>query len=156
MNINVKILKGRQCCVKISPFDSIQKLKELIAVQMDIPVAQQKLVFQGKNLSDDKTIDSYQIPENGKVFLVTKKADEQESNNDTSSQQPTQFYDKLRRFLRRHFTDTDAELVLIEFKKDFESRLNSLSSLGPTTHCHSLQHVANTFVCSTCCCGGGC
>lgn len=127
MNINVKILKGRQCCVKISPFDSIQKLKELIAVQMDIPVAQQKLVFQGKNLSDDKTIDSYQIPENGKVFLVTKKADEQESNNDTSSQQPTQFYDKLRRFLRRHFTDTDAELVLIEFKKDFESRLNCLS-----------------------------
>ena len=37
--------------VQISPFDSIQKLKELIAVQMDIPVAQQKLVFQGKNLS---------------------------------------------------------------------------------------------------------
>ncbi|CAI9715710.1 4A [Octopus vulgaris] len=125
MNINVKILKGRECTVKISPSDSIQKLKELIAVQMDIPVGQQKLVYQGKNLSDEKTINSYQIPENGKVFLVTKKSDETPSPSSTA--QSSHFYDKLRLFLCRHFTDSDADLVLTEFKKDFENRLNSLS-----------------------------
>lgn len=136
MHIYVKLFKGNDFQVAVSSGQTVQGLKEILAMQIAIPVEEQKLVFKGKALGDDKKLSFYNVQEGDRLFLFTKKSDKAGTPSpgnvpkfaaDLSCCTTTALWDKLRVFLQRHFTPQDVEKVLIEFQKDFNSRIQKLS-----------------------------
>lgn len=154
MRIYVKVLKGSECEVSISPGATVKDVKLQLQDQVSIPVDQQKLIYQGKPLSDEKTLDHYKITDGAKMFLMLRKpgagmtpatssstpshtplkspdmapmAVDTQDEMFTITEDPTGFWEKLSNFLKRHFTEKDAAKVLREFKKDYERGLSSMS-----------------------------
>ncbi len=70
MQIKVKNLAGREIEIDIEPTDTIEKIKELVEQKEGIPPPQQRLIFGGKALSDDKTAAEYNILAGMTLHLV--------------------------------------------------------------------------------------
>lgn len=155
MHIYVKVLKGSECEIAVSPGVTVLEVKKLLQDQVSIPVEQQKLIFQGKQLADDKDLSHYKVGDGAKLFLMLKKpgsgvtpstsstpsssksvpqtpttfprTTEQEVPPFTIEHDPTGFWEKLTTFLKRHFTEKDALKVLQVFKKDFDNGMCNMS-----------------------------
>ncbi|KAG2201596.1 hypothetical protein INT46_007747 [Mucor plumbeus] len=68
LQITIKTLQQKQFKLDVDTSDSILSVKEKIQESQGHPVAQQKLIFSGKILVDDKKVEEYNISE--KDFLV--------------------------------------------------------------------------------------
>eukprot|EP00842_Homolaphlyctis_polyrhiza_P002226 jgi/Hompol1/3003/HPOL_003079-RA len=56
--------------IDIEPNDKIQRIKERVEEKEGIPPAQQRLIFGGKQMADDKTAADYQIEAGTVLHLV--------------------------------------------------------------------------------------
>eukprot|EP01099_Mayorella_cantabrigiensis_P005537 TRINITY_DN447_c0_g1_i1.p1 TRINITY_DN447_c0_g1~~TRINITY_DN447_c0_g1_i1.p1 ORF type:complete len:103 (+),score=45.35 TRINITY_DN447_c0_g1_i1:32-340(+) len=70
MQIKVKNLAGREIEIDIDSSDTINKIKERVEEKEGIPPPQQRLIFGGKALADDKTAASYNINAGMTLHLV--------------------------------------------------------------------------------------
>ena len=59
--IKVKTLTGKEIEIDIEADDTIARIKERVEEKEGIPPPQQRLIFGGKQMSDDKTAISYNI-----------------------------------------------------------------------------------------------
>ncbi|KAK7489731.1 hypothetical protein BaRGS_00019126 [Batillaria attramentaria] len=131
MHITVKVLNGQECTLAVSPSSQVSELKELVNTLMSIPIADQKLLYRGRTLGDDKALKEYEIVDGARLTLVVKKSS-RDSPSPVTTSQPVPaplapVWEKLHLFLRRHFRERDADLVLAEFRKNFEMGLSRLS-----------------------------
>jgi uncharacterized ubiquitin-like protein YukD len=122
MIISVKILKGGECDIEVSATESIISVKQIVAEQLRIPVDQQRLVFKGKTLLDSELLCDYNIVEGNKLHLFVR-----EDAPSTPQQATPDFFEQLQKFLEKHFTPSDAEKVLEEFRKNLSDQLRHLS-----------------------------
>jgi hypothetical protein len=84
MQVKLKDSKGATKVVELSGSDSVQKLRGLAASQFGLTgdSSSIKLIYHGKLLADDKTVESYEIKEQGVIMVIaTKKTDEQVQND---------------------------------------------------------------------------
>ncbi|GFO22629.1 ubiquitin-like protein 4a [Plakobranchus ocellatus] len=138
MHLTVKILNGQECVLAASPCSLVSDVKEQVEALLSIPVTDQKLLFKGKALMDAKPLRDYGVEDCAKITLVIKKsstkpvanvpsvgASAKPAPSNSVPQRPV--WEKLRMFLRRHFREKDAEVVLLEFQKEFERNLSTLS-----------------------------
>lgn len=70
--IFIKTLQGKTLTLDVSDTDSIASIKNKIFEKEGIPVEQQRLVFNGKQLEDNQTIADYNIEENSNIHLVLR------------------------------------------------------------------------------------
>ncbi|CAR65204.1 ubiquitin-related domain-containing protein [Yarrowia lipolytica] len=70
MKIKIKTLIGKEIEMDVEPEDQISVLKEKIEELEGIPPAQQRLVFTGKQLQDEKTIAENKIEAGASLHLV--------------------------------------------------------------------------------------
>ncbi|CAG8575289.1 7879_t:CDS:2, partial [Ambispora leptoticha] len=70
MLIKVKTLTGKEIEIDIEPSDKITRIKERVEEKEGIPPAQQRLIFGGKQMSDEKTASEYSI-EGGSVLHLS-------------------------------------------------------------------------------------
>ena len=70
--IFIKTLQGKTMTIEVSDSDTIGTIKQKIQDKEGIPPDQQRLVFNGKQLEDDKTIEDYAIEENANIHLVLR------------------------------------------------------------------------------------
>lgn len=70
MLLKVLTLTGEENEVDVEPTDKIQQIKEKLEEKVGIPVPQQRLIFQGKQLRDEKTISSYKLQGGTVLHLV--------------------------------------------------------------------------------------
>ena len=68
--IKVKTPTGREIQVDIDPDCKIQRIKEIIEEKEGIPPSQQRLIFSGKQMSDEKTAMDYKIEGGASLHLV--------------------------------------------------------------------------------------
>ncbi|KAI4976710.1 hypothetical protein ZWY2020_050317 [Hordeum vulgare] len=61
LSIKVKTLAGKDIEIDIEPTDMVDRIKEHVEEKEGIPLVQQRLMFGGKQITDDKTAPDYKI-----------------------------------------------------------------------------------------------
>nr|3M63_B Chain B, Ubiquitin domain-containing protein DSK2 [Saccharomyces cerevisiae] len=71
MSLNIHIKSGQDKWeVNVAPESTVLQFKEAINKANGIPVANQRLIYSGKILKDDQTVESYHIQDGHSVHLV--------------------------------------------------------------------------------------
>ncbi|VDP15217.1 unnamed protein product [Soboliphyme baturini] len=61
MLIKVKTLTGKEIELDIEPTDKVERIKEKVEEKEGIPPPQQRLIFAGKQMNDEKTATDYKV-----------------------------------------------------------------------------------------------
>ncbi|EAR89796.1 ubiquitin (macronuclear) [Tetrahymena thermophila SB210] len=72
LNIQIKTLTGKQIQLKCKLYDSVEILKYHIQDSEGIPIDQQRLIFQGKEIENDYSLDMYEIDDGDIINLVLR------------------------------------------------------------------------------------
>ena len=72
MQIFIVTLTGKVITLDMEPSDTIEKLKAIIKDKEGIPLDQQKLLFGGYLLQNDRTLASYNIQKESTIKLILK------------------------------------------------------------------------------------
>jgi len=126
MKVTVKILQGQECSVEIGAEDSVDRLKELVAEQLNVATCNQRILFRGKTLQEGTNIKEYNLNEGAKLHLVVKKdVSVAKAEHETGAKK---FEEELFKQMRKSFkSDDDTRKVVLAFMKNFEKRMLALS-----------------------------
>ena len=82
MQIYVKTLAGNIITLEVSGTDTIANIKQKINDKEGIPLGQQRLVYDDKQLEDDeKTLDDCGIKREATIYIVLKDVENAGGNN---------------------------------------------------------------------------
>ena len=70
MQIKVKTLTGKEIELDVEADDKVERIKEKVEEKEGIPPPQQRLIFAGKQMNDDKTCEDYKIIGGSVLHLV--------------------------------------------------------------------------------------
>ncbi|KAJ4965252.1 hypothetical protein NE237_017101 [Protea cynaroides] len=85
VTVNIRCSNGSKFSVKTSLESTVGTFKALLAQNCDIPAEQQRLIFKGRILKDDQTLESYGLQEDQTVHMVRGFAPASSTNTTTGT-----------------------------------------------------------------------
>ncbi|KAI5789766.1 ubiquitin-related domain-containing protein [Peziza echinospora] len=70
MLIKVRTLTGKEIELDIEPDDKVSRIKERVEESTGVPPVQQRLIFGGKQMADDKIASQYNLEGGAMLHLV--------------------------------------------------------------------------------------
>ncbi|KAI0751148.1 ubiquitin [Daedaleopsis nitida] len=70
MLIKVKTLTGKEIELDIDPEDQVSRIKEKVEEQSGVPPPQQRLIYGGRQMADEKVVKDFNITAGGVLHLV--------------------------------------------------------------------------------------
>jgi ubiquitin len=70
MKINVKTMTGKNIEVQVEPADTVEGVKARLYQLEGIPQELQRLIFDGKQLEDGRTLEAYAVSDEATIWLV--------------------------------------------------------------------------------------
>uniref|UniRef100_F1LFR7 Ubiquitin-like protein NEDD8 n=1 Tax=Ascaris suum TaxID=6253 RepID=F1LFR7_ASCSU len=70
MLIKVKTLTGKEIELDVDSSDKVERIKEKIEEKEGIPPPQQRLIFAGKQMNDEKSVQDYKVSGGSVLHLV--------------------------------------------------------------------------------------
>ncbi|GLJ51505.1 hypothetical protein SUGI_1094880 [Cryptomeria japonica] len=70
LSIKVKTLTGKEVEIDIEPTDTIERIKDLVEEREGIPPLQQRIVYMGKQMHDEKTAKDYGVVGGSVLHLI--------------------------------------------------------------------------------------
>nr|GEW37935.1 hypothetical protein [Tanacetum cinerariifolium] len=74
INLNIRCSNGNKFSVRSSVGSSVVDFKDLLAQNCDVPANQQRLIYKGRILKDDQTLDSYGLQADHTIHMVRGSA----------------------------------------------------------------------------------
>ncbi|KAK1316495.1 hypothetical protein QJS10_CPA05g02105 [Acorus calamus] len=103
MKITVITADEQFITVDVDPNESVENVKALLEVETSVPLQQQQLLFNGKEIGDSDRLSSIGVRENDMVMMVSRTArmnttaNDLSLNPDGSAVNPAAFQQQLRR-----------------------------------------------------------
>ena len=70
--ITVKTLAGKNVKITVQKSDTIEWIKELNRIILEIPIDQQRLIFEQNQIEDNRTLADYNIQEGSVLYLILR------------------------------------------------------------------------------------
>uniref|UniRef100_A0A914V8S6 Ubiquitin-like domain-containing protein n=1 Tax=Plectus sambesii TaxID=2011161 RepID=A0A914V8S6_9BILA len=125
LNVVVKLIGGKnEETIAVDSTSTVVELKNRVSELFGgAPVSAQKLMFSGRPLSDECTLESYGIKDGGKINLVLSKTATATADDPVSSA----LVSELQIFLRPHFAAADCQKIIRSFQMTLRSAARKMS-----------------------------
>ncbi|KAK1437834.1 hypothetical protein QVD17_03634 [Tagetes erecta] len=70
INLNIRCSNGNKFSVRATLRSTVVDFKDLLALNCDVPANQQRLIYKGRILKDDQTLDSYGLQADHTIHMV--------------------------------------------------------------------------------------
>ncbi|XP_072494588.1 ubiquitin-like protein 4B [Notamacropus eugenii] len=130
MWLTVKLLLGRRCLLQVSENEKVFMLKRLVSKQLHVPEKQQRLLFRGQVLADNKRLSDYCIGPNSTLNVILRpleKASPERSSQPQSPSQSLSLWPQVKQVLAKHFSPQDVEKVFSHLKEEHKKCLQQMS-----------------------------